>query len=296
METRFILTVILPSNMSLKSVKLKNQKSTNKKSPLGENFLSTIKFFFFFIILIMNLQCSPPTTPLIIGHRGAKGHVAENTLPSVSKAMELGVDGIEIDVFLCKSGELVVFHDKTLQKLTDGTGYIEDLTLDSIKKINVLGNYKIPTLKEVIDLIQGKVFLNIELKGSGTALPTHELLKTYLKGETWNANQFIISSFNWDELKHFHQLNKEVPIAVLTDADPLDALPIAKTVQAQAINPSFKSLTQKNVKTIQQAGFKIFPYTINENEDIKKMLILSVEGIITDYPERVKEVLSSLNE
>ena len=296
MEKQFILTAILPLNMYWKSVKLKNEKSKDKKSPMGRNFMNKNKFLFFIIILIMNLKCSPPTTPLIIGHRGAKGHVAENTLPSVSKAIELGVDGIEVDVFLCKSGELVVFHDKTLQKLTDGMGFIEDLTLDSIQKINVLGNYKIPTLKEVIDLIQGKVFLNIELKGNGTALPTHELLKTYLKEGYWNANQFIISSFNWDELKHFYELNKEVPIAVLTDADPLDALPIAKTVQAKAINPSFKSLTVKNVKKIQQAGIKIFPYTINKNEDIKKMLVLNVDGIITDYPERVKQVMFSLNE
>ncbi|MDA9679802.1 glycerophosphodiester phosphodiesterase family protein, partial [Flavobacteriaceae bacterium] len=106
---------------------------------------------------------------------------AENTLPSVAKAIELGVDGIEIDVFLCESGELVVFHDKTLDKLTDSQGYIEDLSLDTIKKINVLGGYKIPTLEQVLELIDGKVFLNIELKGNGTAEPTHKLLTPLLK-------------------------------------------------------------------------------------------------------------------
>ena len=121
----------------------------------------------------MNLQCSSKNDPLIIGHRGAKGHVAENTLPSIAKAIELGVDGIEVDVFLCKSGELVVFHDKKLDRLTNAKGYIESLEYDSIKKISVLGKYKIPTLDEVLELIGGKAFLNIELKGSGTAEPTH---------------------------------------------------------------------------------------------------------------------------
>ena len=75
------------------------------------------------------------TDVLVIGHRGARGHVAENTLASIEKAMELGVDGVEIDVFRCATGELVVFHDKTLEKLTDGLGYIEQMTLDSIKQM-----------------------------------------------------------------------------------------------------------------------------------------------------------------
>ena len=241
----------------------------------------------------MNLQCTPPSTPLIIGHRGAKGHVAENTLPSIGRAMELGVDGIEIDIFLCKSGELVVFHDKKLDRLTNAQGYIESLEYDSIKRISVLGQYKIPTLDEVLELIDGKVFLNIELKGGGTAEPTHKLLTAVLKQKKWRADQFIISSFNWKELKLFHGLNQEIPIAVLTDADPLDAMPIAQELKAQAINPSFEALNQKNVKKIQQAGYKVFPYTINNPKDIQKMMFLKVDGIITDYPERVNEALSA---
>jgi glycerophosphoryl diester phosphodiesterase len=84
-----------------------------------------------------------------------------------------------------------------------------------------------------------------------------------------------------------------VPIAVLTNADPLDALPIAQEVNAQAINPNFKALNEKNVKKIQQAGYKVFPYTINNPMDIQKMLFLKVDGIITDYPERVNEALSA---
>jgi glycerophosphoryl diester phosphodiesterase len=239
------------------------------------------------------LSCNENYQPYIIGHRGAKGHVAENTLPSVAKAIELGVDGIEIDVFLCQSGELVVFHDKTLDKLTDSQGYIEDLSLDTIRKINVLGGYKIPTLEEVLELIDGKVFLNIELKGSGTGEPTNKLLTLLLKKKKWKADQFIISSFNWKELKLFHGLNQEVPIAVLTDADPLDAMPIAQELKAQAINPSFKALNKKNVKKIQQAGYKVIPYTINKPKDIQKILSLKVDGIITDYPERVNEALSA---
>ena len=264
---------------------------SSKKLSSYAIFFWRIKFLF--LIFILSLQCTSPTRPLIIGHRGAKGHVAENTLPSIAKAMELGVDGIEIDIFLCKSGELVVFHDKKLDRLTNNHGYIESLEYDSIKKISVLGGYKIPTIVEVLKLIDGKVFLNIELKGSGTALPTHKILTPIIKQKKWTADQFIISSFDWEELKNFYRLNQEVPIALLTSDDPLDALPLARELNAQAINPDFESLNKKNVMKIQQAGFKVFPYTINDPKNIKKMLTFEVDGIITDYPERVRNALAT---
>jgi glycerophosphoryl diester phosphodiesterase len=238
-------------------------------------------------------QCTKSKATLIIGHRGAKGHIVENTLESIEKAMELGVDGIEIDVFKCKSGELVVFHDKSMQRLTGISGYIEAMNLDSIRKIKVLNNYKIPTLNEVLDLIDGKVFLNIELKGSQTAKLTHQMIELYIKEDNWTAEKFIISSFDWSELSDFYELNKEVPIAILTDADPLDALPMAGQIKAVAINPNFKSLNPENIKIIQQSGYKVYPYTINKKDDIAMMISLNVDGIITDFPERVREVLTN---
>ncbi|MBN09555.1 MAG: glycerophosphodiester phosphodiesterase, partial [Flavobacteriaceae bacterium] len=199
---------------------------------------------------IMSLACSEKTKPLVFGHRGARGHVAENTLKSIEKAMELGVDGIEIDVFRCASGELVVFHDRSVNKLTNGKGYIEQISLDSIKKLTVLGKETIPTLTEVLDLINGKIQLNIELKGSQTAFLTHQLLKKYFETTNWTNSEIFISSFNWSELRAFYQLNKEVRIAILTEDDPLDAITIAKELNAFAINPNYIFLDQENVKKI----------------------------------------------
>ena len=158
----------------------------------------SMKIILFSIVMVFTLiNCNNPTIPLIIGHRGAKGHIVENTLESIEKALELGVDGIEIDIFKCKSGELVVFHDKTLNRLTDAEGLIESLDIDSIRKIKIFNRYKIPTLIEVLDLIDGKVFLNIELKGSETALLTNQIIKSYLEKGNWTIEKFIISSFNW---------------------------------------------------------------------------------------------------
>lgn len=244
-------------------------------------------FFLITLISIFMTSCTPNQTPLVIGHRGAKGHLAENTLPSIAKAIELGVDGVEIDIFRCASGELVVFHDKTLDKLTNTTGYIEQLTLDSIQKIEVLNGFTIPTLEEVLDLIKGRVFLNIELKGTQTALLANEVIQNYFEKAEWDSSKIIISSFNWEELKIFYSVNTQVSIAVLTEDDPLDAIPIAKQLKASTINPDFASLTASNVSKIKKEGFKIYTWTVNDPQKIAEMMTLNVDGIITDFPERV---------
>jgi len=228
---------------------------------------------------------------MIIGHRGAMGHIAENTIPSIKKAMELGVDGIEIDVFKCKTGELVVFHDEKLERLTNSSGLIESLDLDSIKNIIVLDKYRIPTLEEVLELIDGQVKLNIELKGYETASPTNNLINQYINNGRWTEDEFIISSFKWGELEKIRELNTTIPIAVLVNSNvnPIDALPFAKKVKAIAVNPYFKDLNQENIQEIHSNGFKVFPYTVNELDDIERMIKLGVDAIITDYPERVNK-------
>jgi glycerophosphoryl diester phosphodiesterase len=245
-----------------------------------------LHFSAIFISVIMT-ACSTSINPLVIGHRGARGHIAENTLPSISKAISLGVDGVEIDVFRCATGELVVFHDKTLEKLTNTSGFIEQLDLDSIRNIKVLDHYTIPTLDEVLDLIDGRVLLNIELKGTQTALLTNQLLQRYFEETKWSSDKIIISSFNWEELEIFYQVNSNVPIAVLTEDDPLDAIAIGKKLNAVAINPDYKSLDKNNIEKIKKAGFKLYPWTVNAHENILNLIDLGVDGIITDYPERV---------
>ena len=263
----------------------------NKIILIGINYLEKkmkkSPFFLIALTCLLMISCTSDPNPLVIGHRGARGHLAENTLPSIAKAIELGVEGVEIDVFKCASGELVVFHDKTLEKLTNATGYIEQLSLDSIQKIEVLNGFTIPTLEEVMDLIDGRVFLNIELKGTQTALLTHELIQAYFEKNTWDPSKIIISSFDWEELKVFYSVNTEVAIAILTEDDPLDAIPIAKQLKATAINPEHLSLNKSNVSKIKKEGFKIYTWTVNDLEDITAVMNLGVDGIITDFPERI---------
>lgn len=239
------------------------------------------------MVTLLILNCGDMNKPLVIGHRGAMGHETENTLASVQKALDLGVDMLEIDVYKIRSGEIVVYHDNTVDRLTDGTGKIESYNYSDLQELNLEGGHKIPTLQEVINLMDKKAHLNIELKGENTADRVNFIINYYVREKGWPLDKFLISSFKWEELKRMRTLNPQIAIAILTSEDPLQALDIAKELKAVAINPYFKSLTVDNVDQIQKEGFKVYPYTINEPEDIRSMKKMRVDGIITNFPERV---------
>jgi len=97
----------------------------------------------------------------------------------------------------------------------------------------------------------------------------------------------LISSFIWEELKKFRQINKEIPIAILTEDDPLDAIPVGLELDAVSINPDYETLNDENIQKIQKNGFKIYPWTVNAPKDIRLLIDKGVDGIITDFPERI---------
>ena len=164
--------------------------------------------------------------------------------------------------------------------ITKRSGKIEDFTMDELKKVVVNGNHHIPTLEEIIETIDKKVPLNIELKGKNTAISTNQIVKKYLKKE-WKKKDFVISSFLWEELKIYRKLDSAIPIAVLTEEDPLKAINFGVEIYAFAINPWYKSLNKENVNFIHKKGFKIYTYTVNEPSDIKELRQLN--HIITRF-------------
>ena len=238
------------------------------------------------ILLLTSCEMTK-SKPLVIGHRGAMGHETENTLASVQKALDLGVDMIEIDVFRIQSGEIVVFHDEKVDRLANSGGNIEEYNIVQLRQLTLNGGHKIPMLQSVLKLINNQVALNIELKGAGTADKVNQIVNYYAEKQGWSPDNFIISSFKWDELKDLRNLNKDIKIAVLTEEDPTKAIAIAKELNAVAINPNFKRLTKENTAKIQEEGFEVYTWTVNEPEDIQKMVEFGVDGIITNYPERV---------
>ena len=239
------------------------------------------------IIFLIQTSCVDMNKPLVIGHRGAMGHETENTLASVQKALDLGVDMIEIDVFQIKSGEIMVFHDERLERLTNGGGAIEEYDIYDLKKLTLDGNHKIPMLQDVLKLVDKQVPLNIELKGVDTADRVHFIIEYYIKEKGWKLEDFVISSFHWNTLKRMRELHPTIAIAVLTEEDPLDAIPVAKELNAIAVNPDFEKLTPENVLAIKEAGFKIYTWTVNEEQDIIKVKRMGVDGIFTNFPERI---------
>jgi glycerophosphoryl diester phosphodiesterase len=224
---------------------------------------------------------------LKIGHRGAKGHEAENTLIGFQKAIDLHVDSIELDVHLSADGEIIVIHDETVDRTTNGKGAVNQFTLAKLKQLKIDREQTIPTLAEVFDLIDQKCDVNIELKSFESAVAVVTLIEKYVNEKKWSYNQFVISSFNWNALKQIAVLNPAIPIGVLTETDLELALAFAKFIHAKSIYPYFHLLTAANIKRLQKEGFQVFPWTVNESEDIKKIKNYTIDGIISDYPDRI---------
>lgn len=222
-----------------------------------------------------------------IGHRGAQGYVAENTLASFQKALELGVDAIELDVHSCASGELVVFHDFTLDRMTDGVGEIHNYTLSELKELKVINQYDIPTLEEVLLFVDRKCKVNIELKGHNTAKAACDVILQFIENHNWLMSDFIVSSFQSDELEKMYHLNPYIPLAILTQASVEQAMEWAKRFGATIIHPHFSLLTEDNCKMAKVLGFQINTWTVNEPIDIERIKEWGVDGIISDFPDRI---------
>lgn len=241
------------------------------------------------VLVLMTLTaCNTASGPQIIGHRGAMGYETENTVASVRKAMELGVDMIEIDVFRIQSGEIVVFHDERVERLTNGGGNIEEFNIVDLKRLTLDGGHKIPQLQEILGAMDHKLPLNIELKGAGTAGRVQFITNYYVEREGWQPGQFLISSFNWDELREYRALDPNARIAVLTEEDPLEALEVARELGAEAINPAAASVTAENVQAMHEAGFRVNVWTVNDPEEFQKLKAMGVDAVFTDYPDRMR--------
>ncbi|MGB0846272.1 MAG: glycerophosphodiester phosphodiesterase [Thiolinea sp.] len=223
---------------------------------------------------------------LCIGHRGAMGHAPENTLASITKALELGAPWIEVDIYYV-DGNLLVFHDDRLEKKTNGKGYIQDQSFEYLRSLNVKKSDQcIPTLEEVCQVIAGRAGLNVELKGVGTAKPVSDLLNKLI-ANGWSQEQFLVSSFNHRELQVLKQINPGIRIGVLHCCLPADDAKSAADLGAYSVNPSLEFIDKRYVDDAHRRGLKVYVYTVNHPEDIARMRELGVDGVFTNYPERV---------
>ena len=218
---------------------------------------------------------------LKIGHRGAKGYVAENTLVSFAKAIELNVDAIELDVHLSSDGEVMVIHDKTINRTTEATGFVKDYSASELKKIGI------PTLIDVLLYVNRRCTINIEIKEATAAQKVIQIVEKQVNEQNWNYNKFEVSSFIWESLEIISKLYSNIALGVLTEDSIEKALAFAIQIKAKSINPNFKLLNTKNVNLLHSNGFKIYAWTVNTPEDLIFVKSLNVDGIISDFPDRI---------
>ena len=222
---------------------------------------------------------------LCIGHRGAMGHEPENTILSINKAISLGVDAVEIDVHQV-GNRLLVIHDLNLSRTTNGEGYITDKTFSYLRSLDAGKGEKIPTLEAVFNAVNRQVGINIELKGKHTATLVVDLIHSYLN-QGWSYDDFIISSFNHYELQHIKQLDSKMNLGLLLYGIPLDYLKIAAKLAVTTIINNYNFIDLDFINAVHQQGWKCWAYTVNNLEDIEMMTNLKIDGIITNYPEKI---------
>ncbi|MEL6256008.1 MAG: glycerophosphodiester phosphodiesterase family protein [Bacteroidota bacterium] len=251
----------------------------------------------------------PNYSPKIVAHRGASAIAPENTFPAIEKAVEIGVDGIEIDVHMTKDGQIVLIHDSDVSRTTDGVGEIKDLTMQELEDLDagswkgeVFKGTKIPTLAEVLSYLKGKCTLFLEVKKgkdgryAGLEEEVIRLLNLYQMKE-----QTIIMSFQSETLKKFYELDPGLRLHKLLIGELIPHIlyhdgsfqwgDVNQLYFASSTNLNHHFLNPRMLLRSARAEKTNFIYTINEETDMMKAMELGVDGIITNYPSRLKQLI-----
>lgn len=248
----------------------------------------------------------PGSPPLVIGHRGAAAEAPENTAASFRRALSLGVDGLEMDVHLSRDGELVVIHDERVDRTSDGQGWVKDLTLAELKRLDFgawfgpqFRGERILTLAEFLTLVQEEAspaqrerfLINIELKSGPILYPGIEEKVIRAIYEFHIQDRVILSSFNHYSLQTVKKLAPELPIGLLYMAGLVEPWHYALRLQAQALHPLYFNIIPELVAGAHAHGLKLHPFTVDDEPAMRLMVQLGVDGIITNRPADLLRVL-----
>jgi glycerophosphoryl diester phosphodiesterase len=222
-----------------------------------------------------------------IGHRGAAGYADENTLASFKKAIELKVDAIELDIRKCQTGELVVIHDETVERTTNGKGLVAEKTLNEIKSLETKSSEKIPTLQEALNIIDKQTKVSIHLKEKGLSEQLFKIIEKYVIEQGWQYDNFIIESFSHKELSNFHNLNPNIELVLLLNWTRIIPLKFVKKEKISALGSQFRGISKRFVSNAHEQNLKILTWGANEQKSIDKVKALGVDYIISDYPDLI---------
>lgn len=238
----------------------------------------------------------------IFAHRGASAYAPENTLEAFALAMEMGADGIELDVQLTKDGEVVVVHDETIDRVSNRKGYVKDYTLAELKtftfdnNIEAYAGAKIATLKEVLELVKpGKMEVNIELKTGIYWYPEIEKKVIKIVEETGMKDRVIYSSFNHYSIQKVRELDAEAETAYLYGDVMLDVEKYAKDTGVCGLHPAVYHLKMADfMERYKESGLKVRVWTVNDENDMKEFIENDLEAVITNYPDVALKVREEL--
>lgn len=224
--------------------------------------------------------------PFVVGHRGAAGLEPENTLRSIRRAIEIGVDAVEVDARRTRDGELVIMHDPTVDRTTNGKGRVNSFALTELKALDAGKGEKIPTLDELIAAVKGRVGLFVEIKEPETVLDVVEHVS-----KAGMASDTTYVSFFHPSLLQAKQQSPSSRCGVIFSCDPADPTRLALDVRADLILPNHLYSSERTVREAHQHSLLVQTWTVNNSDDLARVTKWGVDGVASDFPNVMVEAL-----
>lgn len=255
------------------------------------------------------------TRPLVIAHRGASGYAPENTLAAFRAAIALGADMVELDVHPTADRRLAVIHDESIDRTCDGRGFVREMTLAEIQTFDAgiwwgpgFAGERVPALEEVLALTRGRARVNVEVKapqgGERPGRVEDDVVAPLLAAldAAGTRREVLVSSFDPVVLRAVRAAARDLPLGVLLEArvegpagfrpDRLEPyLAVAAEVSAFSLHPYWRFLGRRAVRAVHEAGLKVYPWTVKRETDIRRLVGLGVDGVITNHPDRLARVV-----
>ncbi len=237
--------------------------------------------------------------PQVIGHRGAAGYAPENTMASFERGLALGVDAIELDIHPTSDGELVVIHDPTLERTTNGHGFVSTHTLAQLQQLDAgtwfdptFAGERIPAFREVLEWARGRTRVVIEIKQGPIFYPKVEELLIAALDQAGMRDQVLVISFDHISVRKVKQLAPDIPTGVLYAGRCINPVALARDAEADALLPYWALLTKEEVTAAHEAGLYIAPWGGPE-QNYEFILATGVDAVAADFPDRPRQVLAA---
>lgn len=239
---------------------------------------------------------------IVVAHRGYSSQAPENTLAAFERAIEAKADMIELDITLSEDGHFIVIHDDTLDRTSDGAGFVAHHNLTQIKGLDAgswhsadYAGQRFLTIDEVLDQIAPRISLNIEIKPLFTLTAVNKLLTAISRlvadvERRGLTETVLFSSFNFFVLEHLRSLSDRIRLGVLfchpfSEFDPKH---VCSLLNAYSLHPHISLTDAPLVSTMHQIGVKVLPYTVNDPEMMRDLIFCGIDGAFSDYPERLR--------